>query len=77
LRKRNKKMPNNNSSLPEDRIPVIVGVGEIAVEHEHREFAVGDALLFSATDQPSDLLGEFLHEGRGLFLAPGQRQPVE
>ena len=57
-------MPNDNSPLPEDRIPVIVGVGEIA--DRPKDIAAGlepmalleEAVPRAAADSGAKLLGE-------------------
>src|SRR6478736_4119259 len=57
-------MPNNNSPLPEDRIPVIVGVGEIA--DRPKDIAAGlepmalleEAVRRAEADSGAKLLGD-------------------
>src|SRR5260370_30739837 len=61
---RNKKMSNTASPIPEDRIPVIVGVGEIV--DRPKEITAGlepldlleQALKHAETDSGGKLLGE-------------------
>src|SRR6202050_2753704 len=80
-RKRNKKMSNSPSPLPEDRIPVIVGVGEIV--DRPKEISAGlepltlleQALKRAEEDSGGKLLGEIQSLDIVNFLSWRYRDP--
>src|SRR5207342_2099840 len=54
-----------------------IGICEITVENQHGKLAVGDALLFAATDETGDMFDKGSEKGSRFLLAPYQRQSIK
>src|SRR5215510_6295948 len=54
-----------------------IGIREITVENQHGKLAIGNPLLFAATDETGDMFDESSEKGSGFLLAPCQCKAVK